>query len=68
MAITDLYLSQLALSVASQLEVVERLRFAVTEQQAESGNHNEQEALQAELDRFTDVANHLSRALDKLAA
>ncbi len=68
MAITDLYLSQLALSVASQLEVVDRLRFAVTEQQAESGNHNEQEALQAELDRFTDVANHLTLALDKLAA
>ncbi len=68
MAITDLYLSQLALSVASQLEVVDRLRFAVTEQQAESGNHNEQEALQAELDRFTDVANHLTLVLDKLAA
>ena len=68
MAITDLYLSQLALSVASQLEVVERLRFAVTEQQADSGNHNEQEALQAELDRFTDIANHLESALDKLAA
>jgi uncharacterized coiled-coil protein SlyX len=68
MAITDLYLSQLALSVASQLEVVDRLRFAVTEQQAESGNHNHQEALQAELDRFTDIANHLESALDKLAA
>ena len=68
MAITDLYLSQLALSVASQLEVVDRLRFAVTEQQADSGNHNEQEALQAELDRFTEVADHLTRALDKLAA
>ena len=68
MSVTNLFVPQLAQSVSSQLDAVDALRFALTEQQAESGNHLEQEALQAELDRFTAVASNLNSALEKLAA
>ena len=68
MTITDLYLPQLTQSVSSQLEVVDALRFALTEQQAASGNHIEQEVLQAQLDRFTAIAANLNKALEDLAA
>lgn len=58
----------LAESVASQREVIDAIRFDLTEWQAQSENHNEQEALQAELDRYTAIAADLDRVLEKLAA
>ena len=66
--ISRAYLDQIANSVTTQLSLVETLRFAVTERQAASVNHREQDALQAQLDRFTAVAANLNRALDELAA
>lgn len=57
-----------AKSVLSQREIVDAIRFDLTERQAESGNHNEQEALQVELNRYTAIAADLDRVLEKLAA
>ncbi len=57
-----------ARSVASQREIVDAIRYDLTERQAESGNHFEQEALQAELNRYTAIAEDLDRVLEKLAA
>jgi len=62
------HLDQITDTVTSQLALIESLRHAVTEQQAESGNHLHQDALQEQLDRFTAVAANLNRALDELAA
>ena len=62
------HLDQIAETVTSQLALIESLRFAVTEQQAESTNHLHQDVLQEQLDRFTAVAANLNRALDELAA
>jgi len=55
-------------TVASQREIIDSIRYALTERQADSQNHLEQEALQAELDRYTAIAADLDRALAKLAA
>ena len=55
-------------TVASQREIIDAIRFALTERQADSQNHLEQEALQAELDRYTAIAADLDSALEKLAA
>ena len=55
-------------TVASQREIIDAIRFALTERQADSQNHREQDALQAELDRYTAIAADLDSALEKLAA
>jgi hypothetical protein len=55
-------------TVASQREIIDSIRYALTERQADSRNHLEQEALQAELDRYTAIAADLDSALEKLAA
>ena len=55
-------------TVASQREIIDAIRFSLTERQADSQNHREQEALQAELDRYTAIAADLDSALEKLAA
>ncbi|GEM_PF-3824853 len=55
-------------TVASQREIIDAIRYALTERQADSQNHLEQEALQAELDRYTAIAADLDSALEKLAA
>ena len=55
-------------TVEWQREIIDVIRFALTDRQAESGNHLEQEALQAELERYTAIAGDLDRALEKLAA
>lgn len=62
------HLNEIAEIVTEQIALIETLRFAVTERQAESVNHREQDALQAQLDRYTAVAGNLNRALDELAA
>jgi hypothetical protein len=46
----------------------DRASFELTERQAESGNHREQDALQIELDRYTAIAADLDRVLEKLVA
>lgn len=61
-------LIQIAEIVSEQIALIDTLRFAVTERQAESINHFEQDALQAQLDRFSAVAANLNRALEELAA
>ena len=66
--ISKAHLDKIAESVSSHIAVIHSLRLAVTEAQAESENHREQDALQAQLDRFTAVAANLNRALDELAA
>lgn len=66
--ISKAHLNKIAESVSSQIAVIQSLRLAVTEAQAESENHREQDALQAQLNRFTAVAANLNRALDELAA
>ncbi len=55
-------------TVASQREIIDAIRFSLTERQADGQNHREQEALQAELDRYTAIAADLDSALEKLAA
>jgi len=55
-------------TVASQREIIDAIRYSLTERQADSQNHLEQEALQAELDRYTAIAADLDSALEKLAA
>lgn len=62
------YLDEIAEIVTQQIALIDSLRFAVTERQAESGNHREQDALQVQLDRYSAVAANLNRALDELAA
>lgn len=62
------HLDEIAEIVSEQIALIDTLRFAVTERQAESVNHLEQDALQAQLDRYTAVAANLNRALDQLAA
>jgi hypothetical protein len=57
-----------ARSMSSQRELIEEIRFELTERQATSGNHREQDALQAELDRYTAIAADLDRVLEKLVA
>jgi hypothetical protein len=57
-----------ATSMLSQREIIDAIRFELTERQAESGNHREQDALQAELDRYTAIAADLDRVLEKLVA
>jgi hypothetical protein len=66
--ISPAHVAQIAETVLAQIAQIEDLRFAVTEAQAESHNHFEQDALQAELDRLTAVAANLNRALEDLAA
>jgi hypothetical protein len=66
--IAEFRLRNVVQSVATQREIIDAIRYDLTERQAESGNHNEQEALQAELDRYTAIAADLERALEKLAA
>ncbi len=66
--IPQAHLTRIAETVSSQIALIQNLRLAVTEAQAESENHREQDALQAQLDRFTAVAANLDRALDQLAA
>jgi hypothetical protein len=61
-------IAQLTKSVTAQLTEIETLRFAVTERQADSANHREQDELQAQLDIYTAVAANLNRALEELAA
>jgi hypothetical protein len=66
--IADFPMSSVARTVASQREIINTIRYALTERQADSGNHREQDALQAELDRYAAIAADLDRALEKLAA
>jgi hypothetical protein len=64
----EVRVQSLAESVVAQREVIDAIRYDLTEWQAASANHNEQEALQAELDRYTAIAADLDRVLEKLAA
>jgi hypothetical protein len=66
--ISRAHLNRIAETVSSQIALIQNLRLAVTEAQAESENHREQDALQAQLDRFTAAAANLDRALEQLAA
>jgi len=66
--ISKAQIAQLTKSVAAQLTEIESLRYAVTERQADSVNHREQDELQTQLDLYTAVAANLNRALDELAA
>jgi len=54
--------------MVSQRETIEAIRFELTERQADSENHREQESLQVELDRYTAIAADLDRVLEKLVA
>ncbi len=60
-------IAEIAESVTSQLALIETLRFDVTERQADSHNHLEQDALQEQLDHLTTVAANLNQALKELA-
>lgn len=66
--IAEFRLRNVVQTVATQREIIDAIRYDLTERQAESGNHNEQEALQAQLDLYTAIAADLDRALEKLAA
>jgi len=66
--ITEFRRKNVARSMSSQRELIEEIRFELTERQAASGNHREQDALQAELDRYTAIAADLDRVLEKLVA
>ena len=66
--ITEFRRKNVARSMATQRELIDAIRYELTERQAESGNHREQDALQAELDRYTAIAADLDRVLEKLVA
>ncbi len=66
--ITEFRRKNVARSMSSQRELIEEIRYELTERQADSGNHREQEALQAELDRYSAIAADLDRVLEKLVA
>jgi len=66
--VAEFRLRNVVQTVATQREIIDAIRYDLTERQADSHNHFEQDALQAELDHYTAIAADLERALEKLAA